>query len=274
MEKEIRSDKSKLIKSENKKQRFPIKWMFLVGAIAVLGIFVGVWALSPAPANKDIDAGVAYLKSLEEKDMAVIQQEINRIKKEAWTQALAEGTLPLWAQFNDAVIFGDSRAVGFFSYGFLDESKVLADGGFTIANIPEYIEQMKSMNPSHLFLCTGINDIGIGYWETPEAYVTAFEEQMQELKAALPDTQIYINSIFPAQGPALLETSKGRDRIPEYNVAVKAWCEEKGYKYIDNTQVYEEHKDLYDIDGIHLKKEIYEFWAMQMLSEVDIWQKN
>ena len=109
---------------------------------------------------------------------------------------------------------------------------MLADGGLTIADIPDYEDQMVALNPSYLFLCTGLNDVSIGYWKTPEEYVKAYEETMQELMKKLPDTEIYINSIFPAQDPAFEQSEKWRN-IPDYNEAVKAWCEEKGYHYID-----------------------------------------
>ena len=89
------------------------------------------------------------------------------------------------------------------------------------------------------------------------------------LKKELPDTQIIINSIFPAQDPAF-ERASAWKKIPEYNEAVKAWCEEKQYAYVDNTDVYEAYKDLYDVDGIHFKKDFYQYWAVNMLGEVDL----
>ena len=174
----------------------------------------------------------------------------------------------MWAQFSDYVVFGDSRSVGFTFYEFLDNQRVMAEAGLTIADIPKYQEQMKTLNPSYLFLCTGINDVSIGLWPTKEEYVEAYEETMQTLMKELPDTHIYINSIFPAKDPAFNKSALWLN-IPDYNEAVKAWCEEKGYSYIDNTQVFDEHNDLYDTDGIHFQKDFYEYWAINMLTEVD-----
>lgn len=245
------------------------KWAILaVAVVFIVLIGFGVRAAWPEE-DTGVAQGVSHLKELEAKDMAAVEKEVKQVRKEARAEALANGTLPVWAQFSDYIIFGDSRTVGFSYHEFLDEQRILADGGLTIADIPNYMDQMKTLNPSYLFLCTGLNDVSIGYWNTPEEYVTAFEEQMQALMELLPDTQIYINSIFPAQDPAFERSSAWRN-IPDYNVAVKAWCEEKGYHYIDNTQVYEEHKDLYDEDGIHFKKEFYEYWAMNMLTEVEM----
>lgn len=245
-----------------------MRLVILSAAVILLGVSIVVVKNFLPQEDMRVKEGVDYLKTLEAKDMQAVEKEVKQVKKEALAEAMANGTVPVWAQFSDYVIFGDSRTVGFSYHEFLEKERILADGGLTIADIPDYMDKMKTLNPSYLFLCTGLNDVSIGYWETPEAYVDAYEEQIQALKKALPDTEIYINSIFPAQDPAFNKSSAWRN-IPDYNVVIKAWCEEKGYHYIDNTEVFEEHKDLYDIDGIHFRKEFYEFWAMNILTEVE-----
>lgn len=237
-------------------------------AIAVLMLILLIKVLWD-PNRSEVEAGTAYLEELEHKDLTSIEEEVKEVRKKAQAEAIEAGELSIWAQFSDYVMFGDSRTVGFSFHEFLDKQRVLADSGWTIANIPDHEDQMVALNPSYLFLCTGLNDVSIGYWKTPEEYVAAYEETMQELMAKLPDTEIYINSIFPAQDPAFEKDEKWRE-IPDYNEALKAWCEEKGYHYIDNTSVYEEHSDLYDIDGIHFKKDFYQYWAANMLAEVDL----
>ncbi len=217
----------------------------------------------------DTQEGIRHLQDLESKDISLIEQQIKQVKQEERNRALENGTLPVWAQFSDSVIFGDSRTVGFSFYEFLEPSRVLAEGGLTIADLPGYLDQIRLLNPSCLFLCTGLNDVSIGLWPTPADYVAAYEELMQQLMREFPNTHILINSIFPAQDPAFLQSEDWLE-IPAYNTALKAWCEEKGYTYIDNTPVFEAHKDLYDPDGIHFQKDFYEFWAVNMLSGVDV----
>ncbi len=245
------------------------KWIPVVaGVLAVILIIVVVKTVWN-PAAKETKKGIEYLKELEAKDVDAVEKEIKQVKKEAQAEAVAKGELSVWAQFSDYVIFGDSRTVGFSYYEFLDKQRILAEAGLTIANIPDYIEQMKTLNPSHIFLCTGLNDVSIGLWKTPEEYVADYENKVQEIKKNLPDAHIYINSIFPAQDPAFQKSSAWRN-IPEYTEAVRKWCEEKGYIYIDNTEVFEAHKDLYDVDGIHFQKAFYEYWAINMLAEVEL----
>lgn len=243
----------------------------VIGIAAVLAVLLIVVLVKSAlnSSGKETSEGVAYLKNLESQDMDKVEKEVKKVKRKAQEKAIEEGTLSVWAQFQDYVIYGDSRTVGFYYHEFLDKQRVLAEAGLTIKSIPDYMDQMVNLNPAHLFLCTGLNDVSIGYWPTPEEYVKAYEEVIKELQKKMPDTTIYINSIFPAIDPAFNKESDWK-KIPDYNEALKAWCEEKGYTYIDNTEVFEEHVDLYDPDGVHFRKEMYEYWALNMLSEVEM----
>ncbi|MCF2568122.1 hypothetical protein I6E09_02830 [Mediterraneibacter glycyrrhizinilyticus] len=247
------------------------KYKWIIAAVCAVLLLAGITILAKElwnPGREEVKAGVQYLKELESKDINSVEADVKAVKKQSQIDAIEAGELSLWAQFSDYVIFGDSRTVGFSYHEFLDSQRVIADGGYTIADIATYEDRIVALNPSYLFLCTGLNDVSIGYWNTPEEYVTAYEEVVQELMSKLPDTDIYINSIFPAQDPAFERSSKWLE-IPDYNAALKEWCEEKGYHYIDNTQVYEEHRDLYESDGIHFRKDFYQYWAMNILAEVD-----
>lgn len=242
--------------------------IIIAGAAATVLVILLIKALWN-PNIKEAKKGVAYLKQLEAKDMDDVEGAVKKVRKEAQAEAIANGELSVWAQFSDYVVFGDSRSVGFTFYELLDSQRVLAEAGRTIDAVPDCLNVIKTLNPSYLFMCTGINDVSIGLWPTPEEYVAAYEEKMQLLMKELPDTHIYINSIFPAKDPAFEKSELWRN-IPEYNNALKAWCEEKGYSYIDNTEVFEEHNDLYDIDGIHFQEAFYEYWAINMLAEIEI----
>lgn len=245
------------------------RWIIFPEAAVLILLIIVLAVLAAGMDSKEVIRGDEYLMQLESKDMDAIEKQVKEVRKAALEEAVEAGEISVWARFTDYVIFGDSRTVGFYYHEFLERQRVIAEGGLTIADIADYEDQMAALNPAYLFLCTGLNDVSIGYWKTPEEYVEAYEEVVEELQSKLPDTQICINSIFPAQDPAFEKSSKWRE-IPDYNTAVKAWCEEKGYTYIDNTDVYESHNDLYDEDGIHFKKEFYEYWALNMLEEVDL----
>ncbi len=243
------------------------KIFVIAGVIVVALVLILVFRMILGSESKETEKGYAYLKSLEKKDTVTIEKKVKKVKRDAQAEAVEKGEISVWEQFNGSVLFGDSRTVGFQYYEFLDKKQVLAKNGLTIKDIDTYLPQIKTLNPSVLFLCTGLNDVSTGLWKSPEDYVKSYEEKIQLLKKELPDTEIYINSIIPVQKPA--SGHAYNKKIPGYNKAVKAWCKEKGYAYIENKEVYEEHKDLYDVDGIHFQKKFYEYWALNMLEEVN-----
>ena len=95
----------------------------------------------------------------------------------------------------------------------------------------------------------------------------AYEEELTALHEALPGSEIYINSIMPILESAY-DTAPNYPRWSEYNDAVERLCEEKGWLFIDNTQLANEHKDLYEPDGIHVGSRFFKFWAANMLAGV------
>lgn len=258
---------------EKRQNQITRRKLLILAGLLLLAVLVGVtiffWVRGKGSGASQTKVGMKYLKSLESRDAKAIEDEIKAIKKEEQKEALENGELTIWEQFDDYAIMGDSRTMGFDQYGFLPSERILAHGGATIADIPDYMESLKNLNPANIFLCYGLNDVSIGYWDTPQEYVEALGEAIESIKSELPDATVYVNSIFPAQDPAFEQAEKWRE-IPDFNEVIKPYCEEKGYPYIDNTEIIQEHTDLYDDDGIHLKEEFYEYWAINMLAEVEI----
>jgi hypothetical protein len=223
--------------------------------------------------SKDISAGVSFIQGLEAKDVDSIETVIKQKKKAKNIEALKNGTMSVWAQFDDSVILGDSRAVGFYYYDFLSTDRVLAEAGSTILAIDDHLEEIKKLKPSNVFLCYGLNDVSIGIWENTEEYCTSMKEQMQKIWDVCPTCTIYISSIIPATDPAFDTSSAWRD-IPEFNTALQKMCDENGWPFIDNSAVVEEYKDHYQPDGIHLETVFYEPWALNMISYVMDWEES
>ena len=90
------------------------------------------------------------------------------------------------------------------------------------------------------------------------------EQVIQKLHTELPNTTVYISSILPARDPAF-ERSKLWRQIPDFNVAIKAFCAEKEYPYVDNTEICEQYADLWQYDGIHVRQEFYAHWGANMI---------
>ena len=175
--------------------------------------------------------------------------------------AVAAGT----AYLDDSyVILGDSRAVGFYYFDFLEKSRVLADGGNTIRDVAAHMDDIRALQPDYVYLCYGLNDISIGYWDTKEEYVAELLQVVADLKEALPGVTVVVSSILPAQDPAFEKSSKWRN-IPEWSEAVGAACAENGIPFADNTEICQTYADLWQPDGIHVRPEFYPYWAANLI---------
>ena len=249
--------------------RNPRKRLFVeLAAVAVIiGIVIFIALSGQNIATDDVKEGIAYIEGLEAADTAAIEEEVRQLRKEERKAALESGDLDVWAQFTDIAILGDSRAVGFSSYELVDDSRVFASAGATIRDIEQYTDQLVTLNPASVILCYGLNDISIGFWSNVDDYITEQDQIISDLKEALPNTTIYVNSIIPATDPAFDRSEKWRD-IPDWNDAIRQHCEDSGIPYIDITEDVEAHSDLYDVDGIHMQKAFYEYWAIDMITEV------
>ena len=187
--------------------------------------------------------------------------------RDEWRAKLYSGEISVWSLFEDYAMLGDSRTSGFTYYGYLAPERVFADSGATIKKVIDHLEELVALNPSIIFLTYGINDVGIGYWPTPEDYVNEINNTLALLKEHLPNATVYVCSIIPALEPAFKRGPAWRE-IPDYNDAVRAFCEENGTPYVDITQLCEEHTDLYQDDGVHLLGGFYPLWGTELIAEV------
>ena len=197
----------------------------------------------------------------DEREKEIAREEYSR-KREAYRNTLKDDKL--WDSFEDYVFLGDSRVVGYDVFGYLPSERVLAEAGDTINSISDNMDTIRELSPKYIFISYGINDIGIGYWPTKEEYAAAFADKLHDLQKAVPDAQIYVNSIIPAREDAA-QTYTIWQGIPDYSEAVRQMCEEEGIPFIDNSSILEEHPDLYAADGVHMQSEFYQYWGENQL---------
>ena len=240
--------------------------------LAVLAVLAVLLSLLPGCSEKDtmdeqLAAGIAYLEQREQQDPAkvmAVRQQIYEDKiaaqRNQLIQQLTDGTMDPFSMFRDYVLLGDSRAVGYWYRDFLDKSRVLADGGHTIRNLKEYIGKIVEMNPSQIFLCYGLNDSSIGYWDTAEEYVTEYMATVNEIREKLPNAKIVVSSILPAKDPAFQKSKKWYN-IPEWSAALEKACKENGLLFANCDRLAVDHPNLWDPDGIHFREEFYPYWA-------------
>lgn len=259
--------------TKRKKSSFPLQAALIAAGILVL-VLVLVLTLGRNTKDKgeeQIRTGIAYLESLEQKDPETIRQvrkEIyQRHLQEQWDQLraqLLDGTIDPFSMFKDYVVMGDSRAVGFWYHDFLDKDRVLADGGHTIRNIPVQMDQLVALNPSTVYLCYGLNDSSIGYWDTAEEYVAEYMEIVAQIQTNLPDTTVVVSSILPAKDPAFKRSSRWYD-IPDWSAALEQACIENGIAFANNDQLAVDYPNYWDPDGIHFRPALYPYWATNLV---------
>lgn len=239
-------------------------------AISLFGSLFG--GNGEAEADERTAAGIAYLESLEKKDPATVMEVRQKIyqaeidaKRDQLVAQLTSGTMDPFSMFKDYVVLGDSRAVGFWYRDFLDRSRVLADGGHTIRNLAGYVDTLVDMNPAQIFLCYGLNDTSIGYWDSAQEYVAEYMQTVKTIQEKLPNATIVVSSILPAKDPAFQKSSKWYN-IPEWSAALEQACKDNGIIFANCDDLAVDHPNLWDPDGIHFREEFYPYWASCLIA--------
>lgn len=239
--------------------------------LILLAVRLGSRDTAAAPEDAAaISQGVSYLQSLESQDPDTVdnvlkQQRLQHLQemRDERLRQLESGEISVWSLFEDYVLLGDSRAVGFSFYGFLPEERVLAESGATVLHLEEHIPDIVALNPSNIFLCYGLNDIMLGTWPTPSDYVTKYTSVINEIHNKLPDANIYISSILPAPGSSV------QSQLSDYNQALDEMCSALNRCYfVDNDDISSQYSGLWENDGIHVMQDFYPHWANNLITAV------
>ena len=160
----------------------------------------------------------------------------------------------------NAVLLGDSRAEGFAEYGILDQSRVLAQIGISLGETEPYVEKAVGLNPEKIFLSYGLNDLG-ATGGNAEKFHEEYRKVIETIKAALPESGIYVTTILPVQQSAL-ERDPILRHIEEFNQAIRELCTEEQVTCIEIGDLVSE--ELYEADGEHFCMEFYPLWFERM----------
>ena len=255
------------------------------------GVLAAAMLLGGCSGGDGVDTaqGVAYLEALEQQDPGAVDQilrqrrleQLEREREELLRQIKA-GEQDPFPLFQDAAILGDSRAVGFFYYGFVDESRDLTGSGETILDIPRKLDTLQAMNPRYVYLTYGLNDIKIGHWGSLQAHISEYLDRVQEIRERLPEAVIVISSVLPYHDPnartdatgettpssasSLTEADRKRlAQIPEWNRLMADAAREHGVIFVDNSAICTEYENLWEKDGIHVFKSFYPHWGKNLI---------
>lgn len=179
--------------------------------------------------------------------------------------------------FADAVFIGDSRTVGMYEYGGLENiSTFYASTGLTVYKIFDsdivtvpgqkkkitVEEALKQNSFQKIYLMIGINEMGTG---TVETFAAKYQEVVEHLLELQPDAILYIQGIIKVtsersnQGDYI--TNEG---IEARNEAISRLADNRRIFYLDvNPFICDETGGMvedYTFDGVHLKAQYIEIW--------------
>ena len=182
----------------------------------------------------------------------------------------------------DTVFIGDSRTNGLLGYSLLPPEQVFAIDGSTQKTILDHAfiqlepngeeltleEAVKERQPSRILVAFGVNAIPL---MTEDEFMEDYDELIELLVEASPDSKIIIQSILPIAWWYNAMPNLTNERIDYYNGLLEDYCDEKGYLFFDiSDQFKDEEGNLdsrYDAgDGLHFNQTFYHTY-LQLLVE-------
>ncbi len=236
----------------------------LAGVILAAGIRKEI---SPERTEKaDTKKGAAVLQELEQADISQIEGKILELERSEMETNPELYSQSMKVRFSNALILGDSITEGFIEYDFLRESSVIAALGMKVTDVTEKLDTVRTLNPQVIFLSYGMNDIAVTGGDA-NAFKENYRGVVRDIREILPQTAVYINSVFPVQ-QIKIDESPEYAALDAFNQALRELCEEEGILFIDNTGIIKD--EYYEPDGVHLRPEIYPLWLVNMAEVADL----
>ena len=183
------------------------------GAVAVLAavtlIAEGISYFSAE--TVDTKEGLAIIKAAEKENVKDIEKKINKLDaKDKLESQEASGEINYKSLFSSSVVMGDSISEAFTEYDLLNASSVVAKIGVELDELDDQIKTVADINPQVIFLSYGMNDVIATNGDT-DLFIKEYKAVIDQLRKKLPDTTLYVNSIFPVSAAK----QAGRGIIPE-----------------------------------------------------------
>ena len=158
------------------------------GAVAVLAavtlIAEGISYFSAE--TVDTKEGLAIIKAAEKENVKDIEKKINKLDtKDKLESQEASGEINYKSLFSSSVVMGD-----------LNASSVVAKIGVELDELDDQIKTVADINPQVIFLSYGMNDVIATNGDT-DLFIKEYKAVIDQLRKKLPDTTLYVNSIFP-----------------------------------------------------------------------------
>ena len=197
--------------------------------------------------------------------------------------------------FADAAFLGDSLTAGFCENEYdIDVGGALICGyegvspntivNRTTAKNPDRgdevaLDVLTGAQPAKLYVLIGTNAlVATG---NDESFLNYYARMLGELRAALPNTAIYVQSILSATQETVADDAPGLapDRLASINASIQGMCAERGCYFLDlNAEFSDESGYLLaeyaQPDGVHLTVSGYNKWVSYLCTHVPYNKNN
>lgn len=163
--------------------------------------------------------------------------------------------------FKKDVFIGDSITQGISYYEYVDDSNVSAKLGVNLSQVKSLADNAAKIKPENVYLLLGANDIE-NKDTSCDQFVESYKSVIDYIKQSMPDSDIYVQSIFPIL-PKAEKSAKGvtNQRINEFNEGIKSMAVDEKINYVNVATIFEGGKEsLYEQDGEHIKSQAYPLW--------------
>ena len=167
--------------------------LFLIGAL-----IIGTRMMNP---RVDATEGVKKLTELEDANVQKIDVQIQELEQTEADEAAAWKAKSAKEKMDGCIVLGDSTALGFRQNDILSKSQVKSKDGATVSDaegsgLNELLTAVTEAEtaPQKLILCIGRGDVAVS-GETADAFAANYKSFVEQVKAALPDTKVYVCSI-------------------------------------------------------------------------------
>lgn len=167
--------------------------LFLIGAL-----IIGTRMMNP---RVDATEGVKKLTELEDANVQKIDAKIQELEQTEADEAAAWKAKSAKEKMDGCIVLGDSTALGFRQNDILSKSQVKSKDGATVSDaegsgLNELLTVVTEAEtaPQKLILCIGRGDVAVS-GETADAFAANYKSFVEQVKAALPDTKVYVCSI-------------------------------------------------------------------------------
>lgn len=197
--------------------------------------------------------------------------------------------------FADAAFLGDSLTAGFCENEYnIDVGGALICGyegvspntivNRTTAKNPDRgdevaLDVLTAAQPAKLYILIGTNAlVATG---NDESFLNYYARMLDELRTALPNTALYVQSILSATQATVGDDAPGLapDRLASINASIQSMCAERGCYFLDLHAEFSDESgyllsDYAQPDGIHLTVSGYSKWVSYLCTHVPYNKNN